>query len=76
MPDPSSNRVKYKPCDFILERKDARDSPRWNRRWYDPAIIRPVTRVLIYDIYLAKFAEKANATGQNLASVLHQLKDM
>lgn len=24
----------------------------------------------------AKFAEKANATGQNLASVLHQLKDM
>lgn len=38
--------------------------------------IRPVARMLIHDIYLANFAEKANATGQNLASVLHQLKDM
>lgn len=38
--------------------------------------IRPVVRMLILDTYSANFAEKANATGRNLASVLHQLKDM
>lgn len=38
--------------------------------------IRPAARRLIYDMHLANSAEKANATGQNLASVLHQLKDM
>ncbi|KAL5040774.1 hypothetical protein BDW71DRAFT_193129 [Aspergillus fruticulosus] len=38
--------------------------------------IRPVAQILIHDIYLLNFAEKANATGQNLASVLRQLKDM
>ncbi|KAJ6171735.1 hypothetical protein N7470_000802 [Penicillium chermesinum] len=26
-PNASPNRVKYKPCNFILKRKDARDSP-------------------------------------------------
>lgn len=39
-------------------------------------LIRPATRTLTHDMHLANFAEKANATGQNLASVLHQLKDM
>lgn len=29
-PNPSPDRVKYKPCNFILKRKDARDSSRWN----------------------------------------------
>lgn len=38
--------------------------------------IRLVARMLIYDIYLANFAEKANATRRNLATILHQLKDM
>lgn len=33
-------------------------------------------RILIHNIYLANFAENASATGQNLASVLHQLKNM
>lgn len=38
--------------------------------------ILPVLRILIYNAYLAIFAENANATGRNLASVLDQLKDM
>jgi hypothetical protein len=36
----------------------------------------PVLRILIHNAYLAIFAENANATGRNLASVLDQLKDM
>ncbi|KAJ5497767.1 hypothetical protein N7453_006818 [Penicillium expansum] len=36
----------------------------------------PVLRVLIYNAYLAIFAEHANETGRNLESVLDQLKDM
>ncbi|KAJ5264993.1 hypothetical protein N7505_007786, partial [Penicillium chrysogenum] len=38
--------------------------------------ILPVLRILIHNAYLAIFAENANATGRNLASVLDQLKDM
>lgn len=35
-----------------------------------------ILRILIRITYIANFAEKASATGQNLASKLHQLKDM
>lgn len=40
------------------------------------SLILPVLRMLICINYLANFAKKASATGQNLASVLHQLKGM
>ncbi|KAJ5195668.1 hypothetical protein N7449_006147 [Penicillium cf. viridicatum] len=35
-----------------------------------------VLRILIHNAYLANFAENASATGRNLETVLHQLKDM
>ncbi|KAJ5686608.1 hypothetical protein N7536_009227, partial [Penicillium majusculum] len=63
-PNPSPDRVKYKPCNFVYGWKDAR-----------PQIL-PVLRILIYNAYLAIFAENANATGRNLESVLDQLKDI
>ncbi|BDD57203.1 hypothetical protein MAP00_002590 [Monascus purpureus] len=31
-PNASPSRVKYKPCNLTLKRKDARDSPRWDCR--------------------------------------------
>lgn len=36
----------------------------------------PVLWILIYNVYLANFAEDASATGWKLDSVLNQLKDM
>lgn len=40
------------------------------------SLIMSVWWILISILYLAEFAEKASATGQNLASVLDQLKKM
>lgn len=75
-PNPSPNRVKYKPCNFVLEWENAWDSSRWNTWWYNLVSDPFILRILIHNVYIANFAENASATGRNLERVVDQLKDM